>query len=103
MERWWFRLVKREGLHPRLDHTNNILLYHFLGDADHVFESLCVRNAMANDHGFVDAQDRNAAVLFEFEHIEEFIVDIPALGEPVNAFCQFEDDVSGKAIANHHI
>ena len=103
MERWWFRLVKREGLHPRLDHPNNILLNHFLRDADHVFESLCVRNTMANDHGFVDAQDRNAAILLEFEHVEEFIMDIPALGKSVNAFRQFEDDVAGKTIADHHI
>jgi hypothetical protein len=30
-------------------------------------------------------------------------MDIPALGKPVNAFRQLEDDVAGKTIANHHI
>ena len=96
-------MVKREGLHPCLDHPNHVFLDHFLGDADHVFECFCMRDAMSNDHGFVDAQDRNAAILFKFEHIKEFIVDIPALGKPVNTFRQFEDDVAGKSIANHHI
>ncbi len=101
--KWWFRFVKRVGLHPRLDHPNHVFLDHFLRDADHVFECLCMRDAVANDHWLVDAQDRNATVLFKFKHVKEFILDIPPLGEPMNAFCQFEDDVAGKAIANHHI
>lgn len=90
-------------LQPRLDHPNHILLDHFLSDVDHVFECFRMRNAVADDNGFVHAQDRNAAVLLEFKHVKEFIFDIPPLGEAMNAFRELKDDVAGKTIANHHI
>jgi len=60
-------------------------------------------DAVSYDDGTVYAKDRSASVLFVIKMVEIFIMDFVFFNQPIKLFGQFQNNVSGEAIANNDI
>ncbi len=65
--------------------------------------ALRVRDTMTDDHRFGYPKHRRTAIQFEVEAVEVLVFDAFAMGDVVDRFSHFQDHITGKAFANHHV
>src|SRR5450631_3624944 len=58
---------------------------------------------MADDNRLVNTQHRGAAIIFEIETVEVFILNFLTIYDSVQGFCKFQDHISCKAFTYEHV
>ena len=58
---------------------------------------------MTNNHGFGYTKNRCAAINFKIEAIEIGVMQVLSLGDFVEGFGKFQNNIPGKAFTYHHI
>src|SRR4051812_529104 len=83
--------------------SGKVYFYHTRCNTDHIFKCNCMRNTVADDNGFGYPENGNSAICFKIEALKMLILDLPAFYNIINAFCQFQYDITGEPFTNKYI